>query len=58
MESLSNALKFTPKLTVIVGPVHSGKTMLINRVIMDLPKKSQVHLLNLREKSFNYSCAI
>ena len=53
IDSLSNVLKFAPKLTVIAGPVHLGKTTLMNRVIMDLPKKSQVHLLNLREKSFN-----
>ena len=57
MKVLSNVLMSSPKLSIITGPVHSGKTTLMNRVIMDLSKKTQqpmqVQSLNLQEKSFD-----
>ena len=57
MESLSNVLMSSPKISIIAGPVHSGKTRLMNGVIMDLSKKTQqpmqVHSLNLQEKSID-----
>ena len=57
MESLSNVLMSSPKLSIIAGSVHSGKTRLLNGVIMDLSKKTQqpmqVHSLNLQEKSID-----
>ena len=56
MEGLSNVLVSSPKLSVIAGPVHSGKTKLVNRVIMDLPKRTQqltrVKPYNLRQEPF------
>ena len=55
MECLSNVLASTPQISVITGPVDSGKSRLVNRVIRDLPKTQQptpIHSMNLREDSF------
>ena len=57
MEGLSNVLVSSPKFSVITQPVHSGKTTLMDRVIKDLPKRTQqltrVKSHNLREESFH-----
>ena len=57
MECLSNVLSSTPQISVIIGPVDSGKSRLVNRVILDLPKKTQqtipIQLLNLRKLLLN-----
>ena len=57
MDCLSNVLASTPQISVITGPVDSGKSRLVNRVILDLPKKTQqnipIQLLDLRKLQLN-----
>ena len=57
MKILSNILMTSPQLSVITGPVNSGKTMLLEKVLEELPKKTKlptaVHSINLRKGAFN-----
>ena len=55
IKMMNNLLKSDPQLSVITGPVNSGKSMLLKKVIMELKKveKTPVLYINLRNISFN-----
>ena len=57
VELLSQLLMSSPKLSVVTGPVNSGKSRLMEHVIAHLPKKSDrhvpVHNSNLRQGTYN-----
>ena len=57
LECISMMLMSSPQLSILTGPVNSGKTRLIERVLSDLPKRANiptpVHLVNLRKGSFH-----
>lgn len=54
---LSQVLLSTPQLSIVTGPVNSGKTMLLEKVLEDLPNKSlkptPVYSINLRKGTFH-----
>ena len=54
IEALRNVLKSDTQLSVITGPVNSGKSLLLRKIIHDMRKtKVPVLYINLRNVSFN-----
>ena len=57
VEQLSQMLKSAPKLSVVTGPVNSGKSKLIEyviaRVSADNPNRVPIHVANLRQGTYN-----
>ena len=54
-QMMNNLLKSDPQLSIITGPVDSGKSVLLRKVIMGLKnkRKTPVLYINLRNVSFN-----
>ena len=55
LESVYTLLKSDPRFSVIMGPVNSGKSLLLTKVLQDLKQKDKTPILdiNLREISFD-----
>ena len=55
MDTLYQVLTSSPKLSVITGPINSGKSKLVDHVATNLYKKTRVpvHTINLRQGTFN-----
>ena len=54
IEKLNKLLKSEPQLSVLTGPVNSGKSILVMKIIRDIKKaKIPVLTINLRDVSFN-----
>ena len=57
IETLRNILKSTPQLTIITGPVNSGKSLLLEKVTRELAgkigRRTPVLPLNLRSGTFH-----
>ena len=55
VETLYQVLLSAPKLTVITGPINSGKSKLVDHVVTNLYKKTKVpvHTINLRQGTLN-----
>ena len=53
--SLYQVVTSSPKLSVITGPINSGKSKLVDHVATNLYKKTRVpvHTINLRKGTFN-----
>lgn len=54
IEAIKDLLKSDPQLSVITGPVNSGKSLLLRRVLQEIQMKEDVPILylNLRNVSF------
>ena len=57
VDRVTHLLISSPKLTVVTGPVNSGKSKLIDYVIENLSKKTSqpvpIHTVNLRQGTYN-----
>ena len=53
---LTRLLKSDPQLTVVTGPVNSGKSLIMSKILEDVGKDKTVPVLplNLRNVSFNF----